>query len=54
MIELKCDDIVKLSNKCIDYKYSFEELEKRIVFFDVEKKEESCFIEFMWSDIDSL
>lgn len=54
MIELKCDDIVKLSNKCIDYKYSFEELEKRIVFFDVEKKEESCFIELVWSDIDSL
>ena len=54
MTELKCDDIEKLSNKCIDYKHSLEELEKRIALFDVEKKEESCSTEFTWNDIDSL
>ena len=54
MTELKCDDIAKLSNKCIDYKHSLEELEKRIALFDVEKKEESCSTELAWSDIDSL
>ncbi|PFX30328.1 Janus kinase and microtubule-interacting protein 3 [Stylophora pistillata] len=54
MTELKCDDIAKLNDKCVDYKHGLEELEKRIALFDVEKKEKSCSTELTWNDIGSL